>query len=67
MTWSFNNTNLNSIPTPTEAEIEIEVEKMYDRLDARLMNGSITQQQYAEQTYKIDRWAESQYALIEKN
>ena len=66
-TWSFDNTKLNLTPAPTEAEIEIEVEKMYDKLDVRFMNGCITQQQYVEQTFKIDQWAKSQYALIEKN
>lgn len=47
--------------TNQESIIECKVERMVDRLDARYMNGELSDSQYHEEIRAIDTWAESQY------
>lgn len=46
----------------TEDQIEREVERQFDRLDARLMAGKLSQVEYDRKSRAIDEWASSQYA-----
>ena len=49
--------------TMTEDQIECAVERHFNRLDARLMRGSLTQSQYDEEARQIDKWAQFQYEV----
>lgn len=46
----------------TAEQIERKVERAFDSLDARLMNGSLTQAEYDREAKEINKWAEKQYA-----
>ena len=50
--------------TNNEHMIECKVERMTDKLDARYMNGELSDSQYHEEIHAIDAWAESQYKMI---
>lgn len=45
----------------TENQIEQVVEQEMNRLDKKLMNGSITQIEYEQAVHDLDEWAEQQY------
>jgi hypothetical protein len=45
----------------TEEQIERRVERMTDRVDARLMNGSLTQEAYDVAIEFVNEWAEREY------
>jgi len=45
----------------TEEQIERRVERMIDRVDARLMNGSLTQEAYDVAIEFVNEWAEREY------
>jgi len=45
----------------TEQEIEIRAERAIDRLDARLMRGELTREQYDREIGIIDAWTIQQY------
>lgn len=49
---------------PDEQRIEEQVERMFDRLDARLMRNELTQAQYDREADKIGAWSEAQYRAI---
>lgn len=54
-------------PLPlTEEQIERRAEIRMDRLDALLMNETMTQDDYDEATELLDQWCEQQYALLRK-
>jgi hypothetical protein len=46
----------------TEDQIERAVERKYDRIDAQLMAGKLTQAEYDFEHKCIMRWAEDRYA-----
>lgn len=50
--------------TDAEYRIECKVERMIDKLDARYMNGELSDSQYHEEIRGIDEWAEEQYKMI---
>lgn len=50
--------------TDAEYRIECKVERMVDKIDARYMNGELSDSQYHEEMRAIDAWAESQYKMI---
>lgn len=45
----------------TEDQIELKVEREMDKLDRKLMDGRITQEEYDREIYLLDKWAEQQY------
>jgi hypothetical protein len=49
---------------PDEQRIEEQVERMFNRLDARLMRNELTQAQYDREADKIGKWSEEQYRGI---
>lgn len=50
--------------TNNEQMIEIKVERMTDNIDARYMNGELSDSQYNEEIRAIDAWAEAEYAKL---
>ena len=48
----------------TEEQIEREVEHKFDVLDRRLMNGSLTQEEYDAETNRVTAWADYQSEKI---
>jgi hypothetical protein len=46
----------------TEDQIERKVQLYFDRIDAKLMRGDISQQSYDMLAKEINVWAEGQYA-----
>jgi hypothetical protein len=44
-----------------EYQIELRVERATDRLDLRLMNGSLSQAEYDREISILDKWAQQQY------
>lgn len=46
------------MPTYTEDQIERIVELRMDGLDARLMNGTLSQAEYDDKTRRLSRWAD---------
>jgi hypothetical protein len=45
----------------TTEQIERRVEKTTDRIDARFMNGELSQEQYDAEMKALDTWATQQY------
>ncbi len=45
----------------TEEQIEHAVERKFDGLDARLMAGTLTQEEYDKESAKISAWADRKY------
>jgi hypothetical protein len=45
----------------TEDQIERRVEREMDKLDGRLMNGLLSQDDYNRNAANLNRWAEQQY------
>lgn len=52
------------VMTSDEYMIECKVERMTDKIDARYMNGELSDSQYHEEMKKIDEWAEIEYRKI---
>ena len=50
----------------TEDQIEAKVESEMDRLDRKLMNGKITQDEYDDAVYTLDKWADQQYKHVSR-
>lgn len=50
----------------TPEQIELRVEREMDRLDHKLMSGKISQDEYDYAVYKLDLWADQQYAHTDK-
>jgi hypothetical protein len=48
----------------TEDQIEAKVESEINRLDRQLMDGKITQEEYDDAVYILDRWADQQYKHV---
>lgn len=48
----------------TEDQIEAKVESEMNRLDRRLTRGLITQEEYDDAVYLLDRWADQQYKHV---
>lgn len=48
----------------TEEQIERRVEHLFNRLDARLMDGQMTQAEYDAEAKRIHEWAEERYRRI---
>ena len=49
----------------TENEIEHRVQVAIDRLDRHLLTNQITQQQYDDDIFALDKWASQQYKALE--
>lgn len=49
----------------TAEQIERKVERATDRIDARFMNGALTQEQYDAEMKALDKWADDQYAKLD--
>jgi len=45
----------------TESQIERQVESRTNSLDRRLMNGSLTQEEYEIEMNKLDAWAAAEF------
>lgn len=52
--------------TKIENRIELQVERKMDRLDARLMAGTLTQLEYDAEVKKLNLWADSEYAMADR-
>lgn len=50
----------------TEDQIELKVEKEMDKLDRKLMDGRITQDQYDLEVDALERWSDQQYRYLER-
>lgn len=50
----------------TSEQIETAVERKFDRLDARLMRGEVSQVEYDAEAKAISIWADEQYGFITK-
>lgn len=48
----------------TEAQIEAKVESEMNKLDRQLTSGKITQEEYDDFVYRLDRWADNQYKYV---
>jgi hypothetical protein len=59
--WRAIESNNDIMTTLTEDQIERRVESRMNSLDARLMNGSLTQAEYDKETHALNQWAEAQY------
>ena len=49
----------------TTEQIERRVEKTTDRIDARFMNGELSQEQYEVEMKALSAWADKQYDAAE--
>lgn len=50
----------------TEDQIERKVEREMDKLDRKLMDGLITQEQYDLEVDALERWSDQQYRHMER-
>ena len=50
--------------TITEDWIEITVERAIDKLDRKLLNGTISQEEYDQEVFILDKWAIQQFKYI---
>lgn len=48
----------------TEDQIELKVEWEMDKLDRKLMDGRLSQEEYDREVYKLNRWADQQYRKV---
>ena len=49
----------------TEDSIERAVERKFDSLDARLMNGTLSQSEYDRESLRVAQWGEDQYRKMD--
>jgi phage-related minor tail protein len=48
----------------TEDQIERKAERHMDQLDQQLLTGSITQEEYDEETREIEKWVQDELRMI---
>lgn len=53
--------------TMTEYQIERQVQYKFDNLDARLMNGKLSQAEYDLLAKKINAWADKEYRFRKRD